>query len=68
MNIGKPVRVYEVRPVAIPAPTGPVPEEQVPQRAVPQRCCCGAAHDGEWTAGVHHQQHLCARVITKVGV
>lgn len=37
MNIGKPVRVYEVKPVAIPAPAGPVPEEQVPQRAAPER-------------------------------
>ena len=32
MNIGKPMRVYEVKPVSIPAPTQPVPQEPAPQR------------------------------------
>ena len=27
-------------------------------------CLCGAASPGEWTAGVHHGTHRCARVIT----
>lgn len=30
------------------------------------RCLCGAAYVDTWTAGVHHQEHRCARVITRV--
>jgi len=28
------------------------------------RCLCGAARPGDWTAGVHHGAHRCARVIS----
>lgn len=29
------------------------------------RCLCGASVAGEWTAGVRHGAHRCARVITR---
>jgi hypothetical protein len=29
-------------------------------------CLCGAAKHGQWTAGVHHGAHRCARVVSKL--
>jgi hypothetical protein len=28
------------------------------------RCLCGASRVGNWTTGVHHGAHRCARVVT----
>jgi len=38
-------------------------ESEQAKAALKQSCLCGAAQHGEWTAGVHHQKHRCARVV-----
>lgn len=30
------------------------------------KCSCGAAKPGDWTSGVHHGVHKCARVVTSI--